>query len=239
MPTLEQLTTIAYKRELLTSRRLATQHNLTMAVALQQTLQVSAGSDSLEELIAIRQCETSKQQARRDARKRQQANHRAHKAQLELPESDRWQAWFDGACHPNPGKMSIGVLLQSPLGARTELSEAIGLGDSSEAEYRALIALLQTANTAQVQKLMVYGDSRVVLDDVQSSGLRGSEILRPLRTHAQQLMATIPDLKMHWIPRARNAVADALSQAAICHSNVPVPLQGDSATPDQKIYKCR
>lgn len=230
MHTFELLTAIAYRRELVASRRLAIHGNLTIDAALRQILQSSAGNGSLDELVTSRQRDTTEQQARCDARKKQRSEHRIRKAALELPEPDRWQAWFDGACHPNPGQMGIGALLQSPLGAKTEISMMAGSGDSSEAEYRALIAVLQAASAARVQKLIIYGDSRVVLDDVQSNALQGSGVLRLLRIHAQQLLATIPDLKLRWIPRARNTAADALSQAAICKSNIPAPLPPDSAS---------
>ena len=225
MPLPEQLTAIAYQREMVAARRLAARNDLPVIVALQRILQASAANGSLDELIAARQYQAAAQQARRAARKKQQADRRADKmqfkAQLKSPDPDRWQAWFDGACHPNPGKMSIGVLLLNPCGATTEISRVIGWGDSSEAEYRALIAVLQAAGMEQVQKLIIYGDSRVVLDDVQTDDLKGSKILRPLRAQAQPLMATIPDLELRWIPRARNSTADALSQAAIRKSNAP------------------
>jgi ribonuclease HI len=230
--TLAQLTAIAYRREMVASRRLAIRHHLAIEVALQRILQESAGNGSLDELIAARQRATAEQQARRAARKKRQADRRADKKQckehfteqLKSSAPDRWQAWFDGACHPNPGKMSIGVSLRSPLGASTEISQTVGWGDSSEAEYRALIALLQAATSAQVRNMVIYGDSRVVLDDVQGSDLQGSKILRPLRVQAQQLMAGIPDLAMRWIPRARNTVADALSQTAIARVAASLPV---------------
>lgn len=216
--TFEQLIEIAYKRELVAMRRLAARDQLPLEVALRNTLQTSAGNRSLQELIAQRQNEATEQQTRRVARKQQQADHRIHKVQSELVAADYWQSWFDGSCHPNPGKMGIGALLQSPFGAITEISALAGSGDSSEAEYRALIALLQAANAAQVKKLVIYGDSKVVIDDVQRSETQASQILCPLRIHAQQLLTAIPHVVLRWIPRHRNAAADALSQAAILNN---------------------
>lgn len=192
---------------------------ISLESALQQTLLAFHPDCSIEQLFRMRQGELAARQARRAERQQQSIQARERKLTTAQPSADSWQAWFDGACHPNPGKMGIGVLLRSPFGSDTEISLMVGAGDSSEAEYRALIALLQAANAAQVQKLVIFGDSRVVIDDVQKNEIKGSQILRPLREQAQLLLATLADVSWHWIPRKRNAAADALSQAAILRSH--------------------
>lgn len=192
---------------------------ISLELALQQTLLASHPDWSLEQLLNIRQSELASLHTRRAERQQQRVQTRERKLAAATPSSDSWQAWFDGACHPNPGKMGIGVLLRSPLGSATEISMMVGLGDSSEAEYRALIALLETANAQQVPKLVIYGDSRVVIDDVQNDETKASQILQPLRDRAQLLLTTLPNVSWRWIPRKRNAAADALSQAAIHQSN--------------------
>jgi ribonuclease HI len=128
--------------------------------------------------------------------------------------STAWQAWFDGSAAPNPGRCSIGALLTGPGDARFTISRAAGYGDSSEAEYRALIALLELAITHGAGDLTIHGDSKVVIDDVQACEGAHARVLAPLRTHARALLARLPQARLRWIPRHRNAAADALSQQA-------------------------
>ena len=60
-----------------------------------------------------------------------------------LPDAD-WHAAFDGSCSPNPGRCRIaGVLRHLPTGESFQWARNAGEGDSSDAEYQALIALLR------------------------------------------------------------------------------------------------
>lgn len=57
-----------------------------------------------------------------------------------------WKAWFDGATQgSNPGVRGIGGLLLGPSGERIEIAEEIGMGTNNEAEYMALMAVLDAA----------------------------------------------------------------------------------------------
>jgi ribonuclease HI len=60
----------------------------------------------------------------------------------------------------------------------------------------------------------VYGDSRVVLDDVAAPPAQGAPVLRPYRVRAQALLAQLPGTTLRWVPRHKNLDADALSQRA-------------------------
>jgi ribonuclease HI len=208
---------IAHKRERTASRRLAKRQGMTPETALQQTLETAAGPHSLTALIASRRQEKAMQLAALAARRQQKTEARAQKARAMQPDPASWLAWFDGATHPNPGKMGIGGVLRSPAGALTEISFMAGLGDSSEAEYLALIAVLQAALAVRAEKLLIHGDSRVVLDDVQAQS--GAPALRTQREQARQLLAQLAAqataVTLRWIPRHRNAAADALSQRAV------------------------
>jgi ribonuclease HI len=125
-----------------------------------------------------------------------------------------WRAWFDGSAHPNPGKCGIGALLTGPAGERIEISRGAGYGNSSEAEYLALIALLEAAVQAGAHGLTIYGDSKVVIDDVNGSDATAAASLMELRQAALALTARLGGFTLRWIPRHKNGEADALSQRA-------------------------
>lgn len=204
---------IAHKKEIAASKRLAEQTGMSPDAALREVMQQSAGSQSVAQLAAQRQEDRERAAQRVAAARQRKIEARAVKLQAQAIDPSAWCAWFDGAAHPNPGRMGIGGLLQSPSGAKMEISFHAGDGDSSEAEYRALIAVLEAAVAAQAAPLVIHGDSRVVIDDVHA--LRGARALSGWRERARALIAQLPDVTLRWIPRAKNAAADTLSQQAV------------------------
>jgi ribonuclease HI len=111
--------------------------------------------------------------------------------------------------------MGIGGILKNPDGTLTEISFNAGHGDSSEAEYRALISVLQAAIKAKPAQLVIYGDSQVVINDVNPTSASAAKALTTWREQARQLITQLPNVTLQWIPRHKNAAADALSQRAV------------------------
>ncbi|WP_338760806.1 ribonuclease HI family protein [Massilia sp. METH4] len=126
-----------------------------------------------------------------------------------------WRGWFDGSATPNPGRIGIGAVLVGPAGERIEISRRVGVGSSGDAEYLALIALLEAAVAAGARELAAYGDSQVVVQDVLIEGMPGARGLESYRAQALGLMARLDSVAVRWLPRHRNGAADALSQQAI------------------------
>lgn len=215
MPTYADLIEVAYKKERVHGRRLVKQLAISEGDALQQVMESVAGDQPLSALVSARRQAVNDAIAKLAAAKQAKADAHAKKIATSLPDPNAWLAWFDGATHPNPGKMGIGGLLKNPDGdVVSSISYTAGLGDSSEAEYLALLAVLQAALDAGATKLIIYGDSRVVLDDVQTK-TAGAPILCSHRTRARQLITQLKDVTFVWIPRKKNEMADALSQQAI------------------------
>ena len=209
------LQTIAYKAERAASRRLARSHGLSDAQALRRTLELRAGRAGLAALVAERLALRAAESARAGARVQAQASARAARDARQAGRPSAWQAWFDGSARPNPGRCAIGVLLRGPVGAGLELSLPAGHGDSSDAEYRALIALLEAALAQGADDLAIHGDSQVVIGDVSGPDARAAPALRAYRERARALLARFDNVSLRWVPRHRNALADALSQRAL------------------------
>lgn len=213
MPTLDELRRAAYKTELVLSRRLMRNTGLPERDALIQTLE--RHGIPLMELLAQRAQARADEASRKAARQQQKDAVLAQKQareQAEKTDGSIWLAWFDGSARPNPGRIGIGGVLRNPNGALFELCTAAGHGDSNQAEYLALIAVLEMAVQLQAAPLLVYGDSRVVIDSLRSNSHAGR--LSDYHAQAQTLLARLPDVTLRWIPRRRNGVADALSQRA-------------------------
>jgi ribonuclease HI len=211
---MNDLERIAYKAERAASRRLAQSAGLSADEALRRTLERAAGTGGLAALVALRTSMLEAQAARAAARVARQASAAARRGGLEDARTTAWRAWFDGSARPNPGRCGIGALLEGPDGVKVELAQPAGHGNSSEAEYRALIALLEAAIAHDARDLTIHGDSRVVIDDVIGPDLYAAPALAAYRTRVQALLAHLPDARLRWVPRHRNAAADALSQRA-------------------------
>ena len=108
-------------------------------------------------------------------------------------------------------------MLESPDGDVVKISTLAGHGDSCEAEYLALIAVLEAAVSRRPApaRLVIHGDSQVVIEDVLRDEASSAPALSSYATQARSLIAQLADVRLQWIPRARNAAADALSQHAI------------------------
>lgn len=206
---------IAYKAERAASRRLVRSEGLSAAEALRRTLALAAGTQGLDALVAARSSQLAAQAARDLARAAEQAAANARRAARHDGRPSAWRGWFDGSARPNPGRCGIGALLSGPDGVRVEIAQPAGHGNSSEAEYRALIAVLEAAVTHGAHDLTLYGDSRVVIDDVNGPDLYAAPALAPYRARVLALLAVLPDVRLRWVPRHKNLDADALSQRAL------------------------
>ena len=222
MTEFEQLSIAAYKAERRIARRLARSTGLSEEHALKSTLEASAGTQGLACLLAARAQARQADAARLAARALYKTQHRTqHKAAqlackegMNEPGPAQWLAWFDGSAHPNPGRIGIGGLISAPDGKRVAICRSAGHGNSSEAEYLALIAVLEAALVLNPLHLTVYGDSQVVIDDVNRRTQAGAASLGPQRARTRELMAQLAKVELRWIPRHRNGAADQLSQQA-------------------------
>jgi ribonuclease HI len=212
---------IAFKAERAASRRLALAEGLSADQALRRTLELAAGAAGLAALVEVRTGMLAAQAARDAAR----ASAKAAATSRRDAQPTAWRGWFDGSAKPNPGRCGIGVRIEGPDGRVIELAQPAGHGNSSEAEYRALIALLETAVAHGAHELTVHGDSRVVIDDVTGPGLYAAPALAGYRARALALLAGLPDVRLRWVPRHKNTGADALSQRAL------ISLDTDATTP--------
>lgn len=130
--------------------------------------------------------------------------------------AEPWQAWFDGAAQPNPGRIGIGAVLLGPHGERFEISRrAAHAGCNNEAEALALCAVLELALAQAVTHLVVAGDSEVVVRLVQAPLCAEAARLGPLLQTARQLATRFAHIRFHWIPQHRNPDADRLSRNAL------------------------
>ncbi len=122
--------------------------------------------------------------------------------------------WFDGACSGNPGPMGAGAVVL--LGHdRKAFSKGFGRGTNNEAEYHGLILGLRHALAAGADEVTVHGDSQLILRHLDGSYAVKAANLRPLWKEATTLLRRFRRVRLEWVPRDRNAEADAAARAAL------------------------
>ena len=135
---------------------------------------------------------------------------------IKLDTSKNYVGFFDGASAGNPGKMGIGfVIFNENKKPVIEGAEYIGVGTNNEAEYQAVISLLQFAVQHKIENLAVFGDSKLVIKQILGEWKVKAENLKPYVREAQKLTAQIPNIAMEWIPREQNTYADKLSKKGV------------------------
>jgi ribonuclease HI len=132
-------------------------------------------------------------------------------------ERDELVVYFDGGSRGNPGEAAIGAVVRdagrdAPL---VTISERIGVATNNVAEYRALIAGLEAASRHGGRRLLVRGDSQLVLKQLRGEYKVKHPALKPLYDEARKLLRRFDDVTLEHVPRDQNVDADALVNAAL------------------------
>ena len=85
---------------------------------------------------------------------------------------------------------------------------------NNEAEYEALIFGLLLALFMEVRSLRAYGDSQLIIRQVNDIYEVRKPELMPYCAAARNLMEKFQHVEVHHVPRSRNAPADALVKLA-------------------------
>ncbi len=122
----------------------------------------------------------------------------------------------DGGARGNPGPAAIGVVVSGAEGQLLEeLGEPIGATTNNVAEYRALLRGLERARALGASEVEVVGDSELVAKQVNGQYKVKHAGLRPLHAEALRALAGFERWRVRTVPRAQNAAADALVNAAL------------------------
>ena len=128
-----------------------------------------------------------------------------------------WRMYFDGAA--NHSGYGIGVLLISPHGDHIPRSVRLAFADRYPAtnnivEYEACILGLETALELGIRRMEIFGDSNLVIRQIQGDWKTKDVKLRPYHAYLELLVGRFDDLSYTHLPRAQNQFADALATLA-------------------------
>ena len=122
----------------------------------------------------------------------------------------------DGGSRGNPGPAAAASVVSSPGGdVLDEASELLGTVTNNVAEYRALLLGLARARSLGASEVEVVNDSELIAKQVQGLYKVKHPAMRPLYQQALAALRGFDAWKMRTVPRAQNAHADALVNAAL------------------------
>ena len=122
----------------------------------------------------------------------------------------------DGGARGNPGPAAAACVITSPAGdVLGEHSQLLGRATNNVAEYRALLLGLAKARELGAGEVEVVGDSELIAKQVQGAYKVKHEAMRPLYLEAIAALGDFERWSIRTVPRAQNADADALVNAAL------------------------
>jgi ribonuclease HI len=122
----------------------------------------------------------------------------------------------DGGARGNPGPAAAAAVVSSPAGEiLDEHAQLLGKVTNNVAEYRALLLGLARAKQLGATEVEVVGDSELIAKQVQGLYKVKHPSMRPLYLEAMDAFRAFEKWSIRTVPRAQNADADALVNAAL------------------------
>jgi ribonuclease HI len=122
----------------------------------------------------------------------------------------------DGGARGNPGPAAAAAVLTAPNGELIdERAQLLGKVTNNVAEYRALLLGLARARELGASVVEVVGDSELIAKQVQGLYKVKHPSMRPLYLEAMEAFRGFEKWSIRTVPRAQNADADALVNAAL------------------------
>jgi ribonuclease HI len=136
----------------------------------------------------------------------------------------------DGGARGNPGPAAIGVVIEDRDGrVLEEVSETIGRATNNVAEYRALLRGLDRARSLAATELEIIGDSELVARQLTGAYKVKHPAIKGLHAQAMAALEQFDRWSVRTVPRAQNARADELVNAAL--DRQPPALGGVTSRP--------
>jgi ribonuclease HI len=122
----------------------------------------------------------------------------------------------DGGARGNPGPAAIGVVISQPDGTVIdELAERIGHASNNVAEYEAVLRGARRAAELGATELEIIGDSELIARQLSGVYKVKHPAMKPLYEQARAALAGFDRWGIRTVPRAENARADELVNAAL------------------------
>ncbi|QPK78559.1 bifunctional RNase H/acid phosphatase [Corynebacterium lizhenjunii] len=137
----------------------------------------------------------------------------------------------DGGSRGNPGVAGSGTVVYAADGTTVlrEIVYVVGTSATNNvAEYHGLLRGVEAAAQLGATEVEVHMDSKLVVEQMSGRWKIKHPDMQKLAVQARGVIANFETFSISWVPRARNKVADALSNDAMdaCASGHPVGIVG-------------
>lgn len=123
---------------------------------------------------------------------------------------------FDGGSRGNPGPAGIGVVVRAQDGTPLiTLGRCIGRATNNVAEYRALITAMQQARKLGGKKIIIRGDSELIIRQMNGQYRVKHPDMKILYDEAQHLYHQFDEARIEHNLRHKNELADRLANKAL------------------------
>lgn len=130
--------------------------------------------------------------------------------------SDEFRVEFDGGSRGNPGPAGCGAVVRDGDGQELiTYGQYVGRATNNVAEYHGLIAGLTKALELNARRVHVFGDSELIVRQMQGQYKVKNAGLKPLYDRARALADSFESIRFTHVPREQNKLADRLSNLAI------------------------
>lgn len=145
---------------------------------------------------------------------------------------------FDGASRGNPGPSGIGAVIFHNGQEIWATCRYIGNKTNNQSEYSALILGLKEALSRDIKHLHVYGDSQLVINQINGQYKVKNQGLQELYQEVQGLKTKFETIEFTHIYREFNKRADHLSNMAldVLNTNENTGLQLPSITAPSPLF---
>jgi ribonuclease HI len=123
---------------------------------------------------------------------------------------------FDGGSRGNPGPAGTGSVVRAADGtAVVTLGRFIGRATNNVAEYKALITAMKEALKLGARKVIIRGDSELIVRQMTGQYRVKNPDLRDLYDEAQHILHEFDEAKFEHNLRHKNELADKLANLAM------------------------
>jgi ribonuclease HI len=128
-----------------------------------------------------------------------------------------YQLYFDGASRSNPGEASYGGVIYENKDEKLVYGKYVGVRTNNEVEYMGLLNGLKEAVKMNIKNMNVFGDSKLVIEQVKGNWKVKSDKLRPYYDEIKQLLSKNPfeNIEFEHVYRKNNKRADQLANIAL------------------------
>jgi len=133
-------------------------------------------------------------------------------------EKKEYALYFDGASKGNPGLGGIGFVIYDMSSGSEIYAESKYIGKhvtNNYAEYTALYLGLEKAVSLKLERLLVYGDSLLIIKQMKGEYAVNSPNIFNLHKKSKDISSTFLEISYNHVSRNKNRRADALANEGV------------------------